>query len=1661
MSRPNFASHCTIENSRRVFHGARSRAVRCCSGWLLPTLMLLIAASPVYAQNADSPANLSATLAKGTVTLTWAEPSTNAGTVTGYQVLRRRPGHDATGVFHEIARTGGGETSYADGDVDAEVSYTYRVKAIRGGVMSEWSHYARVDVPLAPLAPGGLAATAGRRSVTLEWTDPGDSTIDGYEVRHGESTAALPAWEASHEIADSDSSTSGHSVAGLDDGTEYTFEVRAYNEGGAGPASSVTATPSAPPAAPDSLTATIGDGTVKLTWADPHDATITGYELRHTVGSAGLGRPPVWSGDSWPVVDADSAAVRRVTVGNLTNGSPYTFQLRALNAAGEGASSGVVAFPSEAPWGLAAVASEGAVTLTWDGPGYHYIDQFEYRYAPGDDADPPEWEGVAWHAVTHGSRRVTVANLTNGTTYAFEVRVVDEDGNRGTTASRVTERPGPRPAAPDSLTATIGDATVTLTWADPGDGAITGYELRHVANGAFSVPVWDNVDWMDVAAADTAARRTTVGNLTNGRPYFFQLRASYDDGAGAPSGVTAFPAGAPQGLEATAGDGTVTLRWDNPGYTVRGYEYRAAEGDDNNPPDWSGIEWNAVPRGDRAVTVRNLDNGTTYTFEVRVVDLKGNKGTQASRVEATPAAPPAARPAAPDSLTATVGDSTVTLTWADPDDTIGGYELRRGLNGIGGSPIWTEDGWTAIDSVSAAVRRETVGALINGYPYTFELRAFNDGGAGDSSGVVACPAGAPQGLAAMVGDGTVRLTWNNPGYHVGGYEHRYAPWTNNSPPDWAGVEWKAVAHGDRAVTVAKLKNGTTYSFEVRVVDSKRNKGTTASRTMAMLPIPPPRNLEATAGDSTVALSWDDPENETLTGYQISYGQSDTYAAAWNDIASDASTTGHDVPGLNNYTEYTFEVRAFKQTGSSRVVGAPDSVMATPVPEGAPRDLRAVQEAGGDVVLTWLPPVADFASVRDYDLEYRHPEGSGTLGIERFLTRFVHTVPAEIAMGIVDYTYRIGAPRRGKPTRWSQRVTISVAPAPPPAPKNLKATGGNGSVRLSWGFPTYEAISGYQFRYSDTDVAQAAWREIDNSDHNTTSHTVTGLTNGTTYTFEVRAIKPTVNGVPTTVDGTSGVAPGPPENLTATAGKGSVTLAWDDPGNASITLYQVRYSHTDVAQAVWRNIPASDASTTDHEVTGLTNGTTYTFEVRALNVVGPGDASSVTSTPGPPPPPANLIAAAGVGLVTLEWDDSGDYGISVYQIRYGDNEGSLPAWREISGSSDTTTTHTVPDLTNGVEYTFELRATNAVGTGDSSRVTATPVPAAPDSLVATPGVETVALEWVDPDDSAISGYQLVYYSGSRPSQLTWNHITDSDSSTTNHAVTGLTNGTKYTFEVRARAGLVHGDSSIATATPLARPQPPPPPRPTPPSRPNMRNAYETDGKVTIRWANPNDSSIDGYKFRYGVRGTTLPEWSIVSGSNANTTSHAVSGLTNGTIYTFEVRAFNEAGDGPAAGFDARPCKITIHSISNVTLTLNVAMTPIHVTSSGFCTVHRIGLSGEPSWMIYSPGGVISGTPNSVGSHTVTVTASGNFQEATTTFTVTVVSQGDLNGDGRRDAADAAMFNDKIGLRSSDSGFDPRMDLNRDGTINFADGVILSGYIEQDTLDRASESDDDSE
>ena len=243
---------------------------------------------------------------------------------------------------------------------------------------------------------------------------------------------------------------------------------------------------------------------------------------------------------------------------------------------------------------------------------------------------------------------------------------------------------------------------------------------------------------------------------------------------------------------------------------------------------------------------------------------------------------------------------------------------------------------------------------------------------------------------------------------------------------------------------------------------------------------------------------------------------------------------------------------------------------------------------------------------------------------------------------------------------------------------------------------------------------------------------------------------------------------------------------------------------------WSNISNSDKDTTSHTVTGLDNDVEYTFLIRPVDSGGPGPASgSKHAKPqqAPAATPTNLTAAAGVGEVTLSWDDPNDSTITAYKYRQKEAGGSFGQWTTIPDSAygeANTTGYTVSNLTNGQTYTFRIRAVDEDDdTANSNDVTVTTILAAPTNLTATVGVGAgqIALDWDNPNNTLITKYQYSTDGGT-----SFNDITGSSATTTEYTVTGLGNGTEYTVAVRAVNASVNGEAATVTATTRLPPVP---------------------------------------------------------------------------------------------------------------------------------------------------------------------------------------------------------------------------------------------------------------
>ena len=314
------------------------------------------------------------------------------------------------------------------------------------------------------------------------------------------------------------------------------------------------------------------------------------------------------------------------------------------------------------------------------------------------------------------------------------------------------------------------------------------------------------------------------------------------------------------------------------------------------------------------------------------------------------------------------------------------------------------------------------------------------------------------------------------------------------------------------------------------------------------------------------------------------------------------------------------------------------------------------------------------------------------------------------------------------SEWTDSPTVGpYTPPPPGAVSSVTVTRADGTVTASW-----DAVPGatkYHSMYSDDDRGSWHGPVDDHTNIQTTSITfnadnakniIVGVRVGNDHGWSEWTDSPTVGPytppTPTPTPTPEPSLPDAPAGLTATAGDGSVTLAWSDPSDSSITGYEYNVNHNDTGTGnlsgwgPWTAIATdSDSATTSHTFTGLTNGREYRYHLRAVNSAGnstaapneaPWFASAIPAIP-VPDAPANLSVTPGDGYLDLSWDAVSD--ATGYDIRAKTSNSN--SWHSVA--TDVTATSYRYTTSETIDY-VAVRATNASG-GNSEWTEASRMP----------------------------------------------------------------------------------------------------------------------------------------------------------------------------------------------------------------------------------------------------------------------------------------------------------------------------------------------------------------
>ena len=565
----------------------------------------------------------------------------------------------------------------------------------------------------------------------------------------------------------------------------------------------------------------------------------------------------------------------------------------------------------------------------------------------------------------------------------------------------------------------------------------------------------------------------------------------------------------------------------------------------------------------------------------------------------------------------------------------------------------------------------------------------------------------------------------------------------------------------------------------------------------------PTGVMATAGDGQVTLSWENPNNAAITKYQYRMRIGDTGVnwRGWQTIGtSNASTTSHTVTGLTNGQAYTFVVRA--RIGTTNGPESSPYVFATP---SAPTiTLQASSDTGtkGDNITNEVAPtftLADFpGSPGTITVSLAHEDGETTLTLTRngngdivlgFIKEGTWTITAtdsnDVSAPSIDITFDTTAPV----ITYTPFITTDTTPNITFTSSEAGTQGGDASCNIAQGTitngsntvtPTTALTLGQKsctLEVSDAagNTTDFAFEFIINSSTSTATLTLkstsdTGLSDSDNITNQ---LTPTV-----TVGGISGgvhVVRNRGISVTTTTTDGTMVIIRTngdyvfDPGlGGTIEQYGLftlelapdEFSTTPIAGLI---LYLDNTAPTITNISIPTSGTDTTPEL-----------TFTASEAG------ELIANSSCGIPKVAVVE-GENTVTLTALTPKAYTGCALKMQDIAGNESSAST-TIPD------FTITLAAPTGL------------------SATAGPGAGEVTLSWSDPGNSDISKYQYRQGSGSPFSWGSWADIGSSTATTTSHTVTSLTNGTEYSFQVRAFLGSMAGAaSSTVTATPLALPE----------------------------------------------------------------------------------------------------------------------------------------------------------------------------------------------------------------------------------------------------------------
>lgn len=1352
-------------------------------------------------------------------------------------------------------------TTYSVTGLSAGTTYYYRVRGYNANGTSGNSNITNIiTIPADPVAIA--ASSVSTTSFGANWNPVAGVTKYYIDVASDNLFAnKVTGWDN----YDAGNNTSALINVNLVAGTNYYYRVRSENSSGTSSNSGTITVLTAPLAAVAAAATDLAELSFSANWGAA--AGSEGYYLDVSTNTNFDGGTFVTGFENKDVGAVTTLAVNT----NLFAGTTYYYRIRSYNSGGTSSNSNkitVLTLPA-APVPSAASSVTGTTfSSNWNSSA----SATGYKLDVSTDPAFGSFIGVYNNLDVNNVSTYSVTGLTANTTYYYRVKAYNSSGT-GENSSNITLLTSP--GKPTIQTATSASNNgFTANWLAAAGAA--GYYLDVSVSNTFNsfVSGYNSLNVGNVTSY-------SVTGLTAATTYYYRVRAYSGSSPGVDSDTESILTLSPAPVASAASAINTTSFTANWGASTNATGYRL---DVSLDPAF-GVNLGSYDNLDVLnVTTKNvtgLTAGNTYYYRIRAYNGSGTNGN--SNVISVSVVPPVVS----EQAATNISTNGFSANWLAANGATG-YKLD--VSAVANFASFVA-GYNDLDVGN--VLTYAITGLAENTPYYYRIRAYNTGGTGTGSGTITLTtAGTAPRIPSVNPASNVLATSFAANWVASPNATKYfldVSTVSNFASyvtDWQNVD---VGNVVTKTVNTNLTAGTQYYYRVRAFNADGTSGNSSVVSVITIPPAPVEADKTNLTNNSFDANWN--SSTGASGYRLDVSTDAGFAGGsfvtgFNNLDVGNVLT-YSVTGLTGGTAYYYRIRAYNTGGTSGNSGTTTfSTSADPAGTVVATSATAVSETSFNS--NWTA----YGTATGYKLDVSTSSGFGAgtfvTGYEDLDVGNVTTLSVNSnIVGGTNYYYRIKA--YDGTGVIANSGTVSVLTIPPAPVENAASTFNETSFDANWTAST--GANGYYLDVA-TDAGFTSFVTGFNNKYvnNVTSYTVTGLSAGTTYYYQIRSKNSSgISGNSGTI--TTKTIPNEPVVTSASVVQSvNFTANWNSSTGASGYRLDVA---TDAGFGIgtfvtgYNNLDVGNV-TTYAVNTNITSGTKYFYRIRAYNSSGTSINSGIIElTTAPAAPVANNASAIENTYFTANWAAS--TGATKYFIDVSTTN-TFNAGTFVSGfenlDAGNSTSILVNGLNQGITYYYRIRSFNSNGTStDSGTKSALTKPAIPVvNPVTVKNAASFTASW-----NSTTGADKYYLDVSTVSNFAsfvnnWQNV-DVGNVTSKSVNTDLSAGTTYYFRVRASnaTGLSGNSDYVITETT--------------PSAPVATAATTTlETSLVANW-----NSVAGATGYFLSVSTVSNFASFVAGYNnldvGNITSYTITGLSGGTTYYYRVNAYKGSNSGP--------------------------------------------------------------------------------------------------------------------------------------------------------------------